>query len=66
MRFFTQLLCTAALAALGTQASAQTLYDNFETTRLVAYPVVEGTLIQNTANPGSNAVNSSATFVAPT
>ena len=61
MRFFTQLLCTAALAALGTQAAAQTLYDNFETTRLVAYPVVEGTLVQNTANPGSNAVNSSAT-----
>ena len=61
MKFFTQLLCTVALAALGTQASAQTLYDNFETTRLVSYPVVEGTLIQNTANPGSNAVNSSAT-----
>src|SRR3982751_4250750 len=61
MSIFTKLICTAALAASGAAASAQTLYDNFETTRLVSYPVVEGTLTQNTANPGSNAVNSSAT-----
>ena len=61
MNTFTKLICTAALVASGTAASAQALYDNFETTRLVAYPVVEGTLTQNTPNPGSNAVNSSTT-----
>ena len=61
MSTFTKLICTAALAASGAAASAQTLYDNFENTRLVSYPVVEGTLTQNTANPGSNAVNSSPT-----
>ena len=62
MRFFTKLIGAAALAAAGTTAaSAQTLYDNFETTRLVSYPIVEGTLVQNAANPGTNAVNSSST-----
>ncbi len=61
MKVFTQMLYTAALLAAGHAASAQALYDNFETTRLVSYPVVEGTLTQNTANPGSNAVNSSPT-----
>lgn len=61
MNTFTKLICTAALVASGAAASAQTLYDNFENTRLVSYPVVEGTLTQNTANPGSNTVNSSST-----
>ncbi|MDB5269150.1 MAG: C-terminal target protein [Hymenobacter sp.] len=62
MNNFTKLLCAAALATGATQvASAQTLYDNFETTRIVSYPLVEGTLVQNAPNPGSNAVNSSPT-----
>ena len=61
MSNFTKLICTAVLAASGATASAQTLYDNFETTRLVSYPVVEGTLVQNAANPGSNPVNTSPT-----
>ena len=62
MKNFTRLLCTAALATGAAQAvSAQTLYDNFETTRIVSYPVVEGTLVQNAANPGSNTVNTSTT-----
>ncbi len=61
MKIFTRVLCAAALVAIGTRASAQTLYDNFETTRIVSYPTVGGTFTQNTANPGSNAVNSSPT-----
>ena len=61
MKVFTQMLCAAALLAASHAASAQTLYDNFETTRLVSYPVVEGTLVQNAPNPGTNAVNGSAT-----
>ncbi|GAB3730538.1 hypothetical protein GCM10027594_12510 [Hymenobacter agri] len=62
MNNFTKLFATAALvAASSAAASAQTLYDNFENTRLVSYPVVEGTLTQNVANPGSSTVNSSST-----
>ena len=62
MSTFTKLICAATLVAAGTTAaSAQTLYDNFETTRLVSYPIVEGTLVQNAANPGTNAVNGSST-----
>ena len=62
MNNFTKMLCAAALATGATQgASAQTLYDNFEMTRIVAYPTVEGTLVQNAPNPGSTAVNSSTT-----
>ena len=61
MNNFTKLLGTAALVASGAVASAQTLYDNFENTRLVGYPVVEGALTQNTANPGTNPVNGSTT-----
>lgn len=62
MKNFTRLLCTAALATGTAQAvSAQTLYDNFETTRIVSYPLVEGTLVQNVANPGSTTVNTSST-----
>ncbi len=61
MKIFTGLLVVTALAASGLHASAQTLYDNFETTRLVSYPTAQGTFTPNTANPGSNAVNSSAT-----
>ena len=62
MNNFTKMLCAAALATGATQAaSAQTLYDNFETTRIVSYPTVEGTLVQNAPNPGSTAVNSSTT-----
>ena len=61
MNNFSKMLTTAVLLAAGTQASAQTLYDNFETTRIVSYPTVQGVFTQNTANPGSNAVNSSPT-----
>jgi hypothetical protein len=61
MSIFTKLLTASALLAGATQVSAQTLYDNFEATRIVAYPVVEGTLVQNTPNPGLNTVNGSAT-----
>lgn len=55
----------AAVAALLTcsalAASAQTLYDNFETTRLVSYPYTSGVLTQTVANPGANTVNGSPT-----
>ena len=61
MKNFTKLLCAAALAASVAPASAQTLYDNFENTRLASYPVVEGVFMPNTANPGTNTVNSSPT-----
>ena len=62
MNNFTKMLCAAALVTgISQAASAQTLYDNFETTRIVAYPAVEGTLVQNAPNPGSNTVNTSIT-----
>ncbi len=62
MNNVTKLICAAALVATSTTAaSAQTLYDNFETTRLVSYPIVEGTLVQTAANPGSTTVNGSST-----
>jgi len=61
MHTFTKLLLLATLALAGHSATAQTLYDNFETTRLVTYSYVDGTLSQATANPGSSTVNSSAT-----
>jgi hypothetical protein len=61
MSTFTKLICVAALAAGSTAAKAQVLYDNFENTRLVSYPTAQGTFTQNTANPGSNAVNGSST-----
>ena len=61
MKIFTQMLCAAALLAASHSASAQTLYDNFETTRLVSYPGTQGTFNQAAANPGTNAVNGSPT-----
>ena len=61
MKIFTQILCAAALLAVSHSALAQTLYDNFETTRLVSYPVTQGTFNQAAANPGTNAVNGSPT-----
>jgi len=61
MKVFTQMLCAAALLAVSAPASAQTLYDNFETTRIVSYPTVQGVFTQNTPNPGANAVNGSPT-----
>lgn len=61
MNTFTKALLTATLALAARAATAQTLYDNFETTRLVTYSYVDGTLNQATANPGSTAVNSSST-----
>ena len=60
MKIFTKLVLTAGLAALGSRASAQTLYDNFENTRLITYGYVSGALAP-IANPGGGTVNSSAT-----
>ena len=61
MKIFTQMLSAAAVLVATTSVSGQTLYDNFETTRLVTYPVAEGVFTQNAPNPGTNAVNGSAT-----
>ena len=61
MKIFTQLLSAAFVVAGVTSAAAQTLYDNFETTRIVAYPVAQGVFTQNAPNPGANAVNGSST-----
>ncbi|MDB5233526.1 MAG: C-terminal target protein, partial [Hymenobacter sp.] len=61
MKLFTKMLCTAALLAAGSHASAQVLYDNFENVRLMSYPTVQGVFTPTTPNPGSNAVNSSPT-----
>lgn len=59
MKIFTQLLCAAALLVAGQQASAQALLDNFETTRLVDYPVAQGVLTQAVANPFAGTGNNS-------
>ena len=59
MNTFTKILCTAGLALVGRAAAAQTLYDNFETTRIVSYNYVDGALDQNANNPGSTTANSS-------
>lgn len=59
MKIFTKLLCAAALLVAGRQASAQTLLDNFETTRLVDYPAAQGVLTQGVANPFSGVGNTS-------
>ena len=55
------LLALCLLAGFCRPASAQLLYDDFETNRRVTYPSADGVLTQNAANPGSNAVNSSTT-----
>lgn len=60
MKIFTPLLLAAGLALVGGRASAQVLYDDFETTHLVTYSYVDGTLDPAANNPGSNTVNSSA------
>ena len=54
MKIFTQMLSAAAVLVATTSVSGQTLYDNFETTRLVTYPVAEGVFTQNAPNPGTN------------
>ena len=59
MKIFTKMLCAAALLVASQQASAQTLLDNFETTRLVNYPEAQGVLTQAVANPFSSAPNTS-------
>jgi Secretion system C-terminal sorting domain len=62
MKFFTRsLLLAGALAGLSSAAMAQTLYDNFENTRLVTYPYVDGTFTQNAANPAVGTNNPSST-----
>jgi len=60
MKTFTKFLLAAGLITLGSRAAlAQTLLDNFETTRLVDYPTPQGTLAV-VANPGSSPANNSA------
>lgn len=59
MKIFTKLLCAAALLVAGRSASAQTLLDNFENTRLVDYPVAQGVLTQAVANPFSGGADPS-------
>ncbi|MBG8555681.1 T9SS type A sorting domain-containing protein [Hymenobacter guriensis] len=59
MKIFTQLLCAAALLAVSQQAAAQTLLDNFETTRLLSYPEAQGVLTQEAANPFKGTGNNS-------
>ena len=61
MNIFTRLLLAGASFLLVQQASAQSLLDNFENTRLLSYPGAGGTLTQNAPNPASNTVNSSST-----
>ena len=61
MKLFTNLLLAGASLALAHAASAQTLLDNFENTRRLSYPNTSGALVQTAPNPGTNAVNGSAT-----
>lgn len=61
MKIFTTLLLATGLVTLGSRAaSAQTLYENFENTRLLTYGYVNG-MLAPVANPGSTTGNSSAT-----
>jgi hypothetical protein len=60
MKIFTKMLCGAALLVVGQKASAQTLIENFENTRLVEYVSKEGTLVENAAIPANSTGNSSA------
>lgn len=60
MKIFTKLLCAAALLLTGQQALSQTLLDNFENTRLLRYPAVQGTLTEGVATPASSTGNTSA------
>lgn len=60
MKMFTKILCAAALLVAGQQATAQTLLDNFENTRLVSYPVTQGTLTEGVDNPFKAAPNTSS------
>ncbi len=61
MNVFTKMLLLGAGLGLARPASAQTLLDNFETTRQLGYPNNTGVLTQNQANPGTNTVNPSPT-----
>ena len=60
MKIFTKLLCAAALLLTGQQAFSQTLLDDFENTRLLKYPAVQGTLTEGVDNPFSGGTNTSA------
>ena len=60
MKIFTKLLCAAALLVASRPATAQTLLDNFENTRLVDYPSAQGVLTQAADNPASGGENTSA------
>lgn len=59
MNTLTKILCAAALLVAGQRASAQTLLDDFENTRLLNYPSVQGTLTQGADNPFKAAPNTS-------
>ena len=62
IRSFTRCaLLAGALLGLSPLAQAQTLYENFETVRLLTYPYSDGTFVQNAPNPASSPVNSSPT-----
>ena len=61
MNTFTKMLLAGASALLVQTASAQTLLDNFENTRLLSYPTSGGVFAAGVANPGTNAVNPSTT-----
>ncbi|WP_167856888.1 T9SS type A sorting domain-containing protein [Hymenobacter aquaticus] len=58
--FTKSLLMAGALLTLGHTVAAQTLYDNFETTRRVSYSFTSGVFTQPTANPFPSAANNSA------
>ena len=60
MNVFTKLLCAAALLVTGGSATAQTLLDNFENTRLVDYPSAQGVLTPGVDNPASGGENTSS------
>jgi GH24 family phage-related lysozyme (muramidase) len=61
MNIFTKLVLACASTFLVQQASAQSLLDNFENTRLLTYPAAGGVFTAGVANPGTNAVNPSPT-----
>jgi len=60
MNLFAKLLLAGTGTLLAQAASAQAVYDNFESKRVVQYPNNSGTLNQAAANPDAKANNRSA------